>query len=63
MYLLPLKPNNLTTFSFEATSSNVLRFGMTDDLMSVNILIWYSFGDELGGNESTYITLNPYDFS
>jgi hypothetical protein len=36
---------------------------MTDDLMSVNILICYSFGDELGGNEITYITLKPYDFS
>jgi hypothetical protein len=31
--------------------------------MSVNILICYSFGDELGGTESTYITLKPYDFS
>ena len=50
-------------FSFKATISNILKFGMTDNLMSINILIWYSFGDELGGNESTYITLKPYDFS
>jgi hypothetical protein len=26
-------------FSVEATSSNILKFGMTDNLMSINILI------------------------
>jgi hypothetical protein len=53
----------LFIISFEATNSIVLKFGSTDNLMSVNILICYSFGDELGGTESTYITLKPYDFS